>query len=248
MIFIYLEAPFAAFRSFAAGWYRPTCQFLTPTAAYGLLLNVAGIEMRLTERDASHSGSVPASLIRDGLPQLKLALGIPIQKRHRRSWVEVEEENRFPNSQTIFQQLHNYPVGSSGKDRAESTRGNKYNITPVRREFLSNVRAVIALETDADTEGQILQGLAGAFNDRRYGLPFLGDNAFLLNRLEVVDDPPKCCWLVEAEQDDTHLKRVSRATVWIDRACSAQTKTLLLKPTTNPNQQPDEMAWFSLPA
>ena len=31
-------------RTFTAGWYRPTATFLTPSAAYGLLLNLAGIE------------------------------------------------------------------------------------------------------------------------------------------------------------------------------------------------------------
>jgi CRISPR-associated protein Cas5t len=41
-----MEAPFAAFRTFTAGSYRPTAEFITPSAAYGLLLNVAGIEMR----------------------------------------------------------------------------------------------------------------------------------------------------------------------------------------------------------
>ena len=35
MLALYVEAPFAAFRTFTAGWYRPTAAFLTPSAAYG---------------------------------------------------------------------------------------------------------------------------------------------------------------------------------------------------------------------
>ena len=42
----YLQAKFAAFRPFVSGSFRPTAGFITPTAAYGLLLNIAGIEMR----------------------------------------------------------------------------------------------------------------------------------------------------------------------------------------------------------
>ncbi len=36
MFILYVQAPFAAFRTFRTGWYRPTATFLTPSAAYGL--------------------------------------------------------------------------------------------------------------------------------------------------------------------------------------------------------------------
>ena len=47
MLVLYVEAPFAVFRTFSAGWYRPTATFLSPSAAYGLLLNLAGVETLL---------------------------------------------------------------------------------------------------------------------------------------------------------------------------------------------------------
>ena len=72
MLCLYLQAPFAACRTFTAGWYRPTATFLTPSAAYGLLLNIAGIESRLYEHDPSHDGSAPATLTRSGLPAARL--------------------------------------------------------------------------------------------------------------------------------------------------------------------------------
>ena len=77
MLCLYLQAPFAACRTFTAGWYRPTATFLTPSAAYGLLLNIAGIESRLYEHDPNHDGSAPATLTRPGLPAARLALGVP---------------------------------------------------------------------------------------------------------------------------------------------------------------------------
>jgi CRISPR-associated protein Cas5/DevS len=80
MLAIYVEAPFAVCRTFTAGWYRPTATFLTPSAAYGLLLNLAGIETRLREEDPAHRGSVPATLTRRGLPSAKLALGASTAK------------------------------------------------------------------------------------------------------------------------------------------------------------------------
>src|SRR6476619_6346494 len=99
MLRLYLEAPFAACRTFTAGWYRPTATFLTPSAAYGLLLNVAGIDSRLREEDPGHNGSVPASLMQTGLPSVRLALGAP---KGDRPYLRVS---------TVYQQLHNYPVG-----------------------------------------------------------------------------------------------------------------------------------------
>src|SRR3954452_3705146 len=102
MLCLYLEAPFAACRTFTAGWYRPTATFLTPSAAYGLLLNVAGIESRLREEDAGHDGRTPASLMRRGLPKVRLALATVSADTDALS---------FPRLQTIYQQLHNYPVG-----------------------------------------------------------------------------------------------------------------------------------------
>ena len=68
MMSLYVQAPFAACRTFTAGWYRPTATFLTPSAAYGLILNVAGVESRLREEDDRHDGKVPATLTRSGLP------------------------------------------------------------------------------------------------------------------------------------------------------------------------------------
>lgn len=76
-LYIYVEAPFAAFRTFTAGWYRPTATFVTPSAVYGLLLNLAGIESRLREGESGHDGKAPASVIQYGLPAAELAIGVP---------------------------------------------------------------------------------------------------------------------------------------------------------------------------
>src|SRR5437899_1116204 len=108
MLCLYVQAPFAACRTFTAGWYRPTATFLTPSAAYGLVLNIAGIESRLREEDDGHDGRAPASLMRPGLPKVRLALGAPTS----------EASDPYPRVQTVYQQLHNYPVGASGSDRA----------------------------------------------------------------------------------------------------------------------------------
>src|SRR5262245_60804739 len=159
MLFLNVDAPFAVCRTFTAGWFRPTATFLTPSAAYGLVLNLAGIEMRLREEEEIHPGRVPATLIRAGLPKLKLALGAPTVSFKGRHTSQVPETERYPRVHTLYQQLHNYPVGAAGGERAETTYGNKYNIAPVRREILVGLRAVIAIEGDKDLEQKVRYGL-----------------------------------------------------------------------------------------
>src|SRR4051794_19230844 len=155
MLCLYVQAPFAACRTFTAGWYRPTALFLTPSAAYGLVLNVAGIESRLREHDEGHDGPTPASLMRPGLPPIRMALGAAPAPDGTRP---------FPLVQTIFQQLHNYPVGKDAGMPEEQGRGNKNNITPVRREYLSDLRAFVCLDGNDDLEDRVRRGLRGEWN------------------------------------------------------------------------------------
>ncbi|MCI5223847.1 MAG: CRISPR-associated protein Cas5, partial [Candidatus Electrothrix sp. AR4] len=97
MLILRLDARFGVFRTFSAGSFRPTASFITPSAAYGLLLNIAGIDMRHDD------GKSVATLIRpQGLPAVDIALGA---------------RGELPRQQSMLQQLHNYPVGAAGKER-----------------------------------------------------------------------------------------------------------------------------------
>lgn len=249
MLLLYVEAPFAVFRTFTAGWYRPTATFLTPSAAYGLALNLAGIESRLGEEQPGHSGKVPASLMRPGLPAVEIAIGVPQYMLRRGQKVPVGADLVFPGVQTVFQQLHNYPVGTSGASRAESTKGNKYNITPVRREYLSGLRAIIALRADDDLCHRVLRGLAGDFSGQRYGVPFLGDNAFLIDRVEPLNDTGPVRWYerVVAESGSGPRDRTTRLTTLIDRADLSRTESSLYAPQAHPvDGEPPALAWTKI--
>jgi CRISPR-associated protein Cas5t len=241
MLCLYVHAPFAACRTFTAGWYRPTATFLTPSAAYGLILNVAGIESRLREEDAAHDGSAPATLMRPGLPRVAIALGAPPEGRG----------GHFPSVQTVYQQLHNYPVGASGQARAASAKGNKYNITPVRREFLADMRAFICIKDNDELEDRVRRGLAGDFNSERYGVPFLGDNAFLIDRLEVPKEVPSALWYrcIREINGSSPRPRTARLTCWIDRADLSRTRSALYAPdvTVRPATDIPEDAWTAIP-
>jgi len=249
MLILYVEAPFAVFRTFTAGWYRPTATFLTPSAAYGLILNVAGIESRLREGDAGHDGKTHATLTRTGLPPVELAVGVPEFLLRRGRVVACEPDSLFPRVQTVFQQLHNYPVGTSGAERAESTKGNKYNITPVRREYLSDLRAVIAFRGNDDLADRVRRGLGGELNSARYGIPFLGDNAFLPDRMELLDRLGLVRWFERITSDSrTGIReRTARLTLLIDRADLSRTTSALFAPQQHAVVgDPPPLAWTSI--
>lgn len=125
-LWLRIRAPFAAFRGFQAGVYRSTSPVMPPSAALGLLLNLAGIEMR-------DYTATPNLLIRGDIPCLQLAIAT------------------LPNSKsevcTLYQQLHSYPVGDSGKkDLKPRTQGAKYWITPVRRELLVGLDMILGVQ------------------------------------------------------------------------------------------------------
>lgn len=220
-----IQAPFAAFRHFAAGSFRPTAPFLTPSSAYGLLLNLAGIEMR---KDDSKSAM---TLIDGDAPLVELALAA----------------RKFPEEHSIYQQLHNYPVGPSGKERAPLTKGTKYNIVPGRRALLSGVCGYIAIRGNSGLADRVCEGLAGGF-DNRYGLPFLGDNNFLLDRIDPVESLMPAYWYCVADENLSLAdgQETARLTITIDRADTSRTRSKLFAATNQPTEVIPEKAWVSV--
>jgi CRISPR-associated protein Cas5t len=233
MLRLRVKAPFAACRTFTAGRYRPTAPFLTPSAAYGLLLNVAAIE---TRRD---DGTSPMTVTAQGLPAVELALGAV----------------RTPRVQTIFQQLHNYPVSQSpeNKARAQDARGNKYNIQPIRRELLSDVDAYVCVRENDWLEERVRRGLSEGSRfapegKPRYGVPFLGDNSFTLSVLrEEPEARDAAYWysLVGAA-DAVGASNLCRLTVWIDRQDMSKTLGPLFRRGETRETEPPASAWVAI--
>lgn len=226
MLQLRIRAPFGAFRTFTAGSFRPSAPFVTPSAAYGLLLNLAGIESRLDD------GESVATQMRADLPRFEMALGAL----------------SFPEPQSIFQQLHNYPVGSSGQDHEEVCFGSKYNIQPIRREFLSGIDACIAVRGDGGFESALAEALKSPVSASPvYGIPFLGDNAFLVDRVDLLETSPDAHWYVRLRpEDEGILEGVCRLTVWIDRMDSSKTVAPLFYPEGKKSAEIPDGAWVAV--
>lgn len=225
-LWLRVRAPFAAFRGFQAGVYRATSPVIPPSTAYGLVLNLAGIEMR-----AASSG--PTTLIRGDAPKLQIAIGV----------ISAGERG------SLYQQLHSYPVGNSGKALAAKTHGAKYWIVPVRRELLVGFDGIIGLQSaEGDLYQRIQLGLRGELEEPRYGLPFAGDNNFLFDRIEVVAEPPEAThWYARVQPDDPPRRGSCRLTVGIDRADNSKTTSFLFAPTERRCPAPPDLAWTWTP-
>jgi len=233
MLIFYVKAPFGACRPFVAGAYRPTAPFLTPTAAYGLLLNLAGIESRRLDR------RLVATAMRKDLPSAKVAIGML----------------REPTTSRLFQQLHNYPVGNTGKEHAQDTKGGKYNIQPIMRELLVGIEGYIGLDSSDALENDVRQGLFRGLTmlredgGPRYGVPFLGDNCLMVDVIEPAQTQRRpmrpaqwYCLLEGVPHSDEPRPGTCRMTTWIDRNDTSRTRSALFAPSDPISNIPEE-AW-----
>ncbi len=221
-VWLRLRAPFAAFRWLQAGSYRATSPVIPPSAAWGLVLNLAGVETRA-------KADTPATRIDPAAPPLKLAVAALGQS----------------STETLFQQLHSYPVGTSGKALAAGTHGAKYWIAPVRRELLVGFDCVLGVRSaDPGFAERLRRGLAGEHG--RYGLPFAGDNNLLFDRIELLDAPPEARWYAPVGEGNGPVAGSCRLTIGIDRGDSSRTTTGLFAPTSPTAHAPTD-AWTWVP-
>lgn len=223
-----IKAPFAAFRGFQAGVYRSTAPVIPPSAAYGLVLNLAGIEMR------DYSNPKTTEILQD-LPSMRLAIGVI----------------RQPDKSSTYQQLHSYRVGTDPKTKelAALTNGAKSWITPVRRELLIDYEGIIGVQTEDETLLETIEkGLRGELETNRYGLPFAGDNNFLFDKIEVLAAPPeKAVWYVRHQTDDKAVKGSCRLYVGINRTDNSKTTSFVFVPKENLTAPLPEVAWTWTP-
>jgi CRISPR-associated protein Cas5t len=224
-----VRAPFAAYRWMQAGVWRSTSPVMPHSAAWGLALNLAGVETR-----GSKDGVT--TLIREDAPKLRIAVGEP----------DANGVRSQATRGSLYQQLHTYPVGNSGEELAERTFGAKYWIVPARREFLIDLDCILGIQADDELVAAILGGLRGETAAPRYGLPFAGDNNLLIDSIDVLPAPPRTWWYVPLGEDDPAAEGSCRLTVSIDRSDSSKTLTRLFAPQAG-DDLPQDKAWQWVP-
>lgn len=205
-IILRIDAPFSAWRWLQAGVYRGTFPIIPPSAAWGLVLNLAAIETR------GSVGEVVTPIHKDA-PVLDIAVGV--QRPGVRS--------------SLYQQLHRYPVGTFGAELKARSFGHKYAIAPVRREVLVGLIACVAARGPCEILDRVGKGLAGELAESRYGLPFAGDNQFLFSSIKLVPEDEPARWY-ERIRGDEPVRETTRLTTNIDRSDASRTEAPLFAP------------------
>jgi CRISPR-associated protein Cas5t len=224
-LWLRVRAPFATYSTLRSGTYRDTMPIMPPSAAYGLILNLAGIEMR---------GSLQHSItpIKPDLPPLKLAFG-----RVAANPSEVS---------VLLQHMHNYPVGTSGKEHKTKTHGSKYGIEPTHRETIVDLDMMLGIIADPTLISRVKQGLTGKDNYPRYGLPFAGDNNYLFDRIDCLDEPLPTHWFVSLDSNLELEPGAVSLTVEIDRHAPSKTKSILFSATKDSLTSLPDPVWLSM--
>lgn len=221
--FLRLDAPVAAWRWLQAGVFRGAFPVIPPSAAWGLVLNLASIETRGVVNEV-------VTPIRPDAPQLEIAVGIDPLRPGRKS--------------SLYQQLHSYPVGRSGAAFKDRTRGAKYWIAPARRELLVDQVSYVGIRGRAEIVSRIGPGLRGEFATGRYGLPFAGDNQLLFSRIDVLAESPVGRWFVPGARPGRG-EFSTRLTTNIDRGDASRTESPLFVASVAPTTCPDD-AWVTV--
>jgi len=224
-LWLHVRAPFAAYSTLRSGTYRDTMPVMPPSAAYGLILNLAGIEMRGSLRE-------PITPIRSDLPILRLAFG-----RVAGTTSEVS---------VLLQNMHNYPIGRTGAERKVKAHGTKYWIEPTYREIVVNLNMILGVQADPELIFHVRQGLNGEDDHPRYGLPFAGDNNFLFDQIDCLDKPLPAHWFVPIESNLELESGAVSLTVEIDRQNPSQTKSLLFSATKDTLTSLPDSEWLSM--
>lgn len=207
MRFIYFKAPFAAFRPFKSFELCPTADFITHSAAYGLLLGLAGIEREDKGKFADAR--------------------IVIGRKHP------------PKKGRIFQQL------IDGKRQLALDGGGDFNLRPFWREVLYDIEGYVGLD-HPELEESLDKGIRQPSTINYWGLPFMGDNNFFLERADIHQTPTSCQWFdVFKGEKLSRRERLHFLSVWTDYNKAAESRGLLFF-LTEERESPPETAWIRL--
>lgn len=204
------------------GGFRETSPVPTPSALYGLVLNLAGYEMR------------------DGgtLPQLELASGLRVTQGPAHSFSPAQESPRQFARRGSSEGLPRRQSLLTHAARSEFLLGLR-GVCLVRGDEELQEWLLEALEepTQELESGQ-----------QRYGLPFLGDNNFFLEELAPLPEREESVqWLVDAkvvEPDDG--ERSLALTTWVDREETTGTRFQRFVCRPGRLREPLEEAWVSV--
>lgn len=214
MLFVYFKAPFGAFKPFQSIELHTTADFITHSAAYGLLLGLAGVDRH---RKKDFIGA-------------QVAIG-QISK---------------PFRGRVLQQLHKMPKQNPGQEALERAKGNKSKVDIFRRDYLCGLEGFVGLIHD-ELEVLVKKGICEPSSLNYWGLPFMGDNNFFIEKLEIFDTPPESSRWFEKYNGQTvsDRERLHFLSVWTDYEDYTLSNAILFA-LTEDQKEPPKDAWVDI--
>ncbi len=146
----------------------------------------------------------------------------------------------------LLQNMHSYPIGQTGKERKAKTHGNKYWIEPTYHEIIVDLNMMLGVKAKSELISLVRQGLNGESDRPFYGFPFAGDNNFLFDRIDCLDQPLPTHWFVPSDSNLELEPGAVSLTVEIDHQNPSQTKSILFSATQDPSNSLPDSEWLSI--
>lgn len=146
-----LKAPFLSYRPFNVGSeYNYTLPTIPHSAAYGIGLNLAGIEMK---DNGIKTGGIREAI--DNLPKLQIAVGVHTKSCDSEIGKLLHQNHNYVKTASLAKSL-----GKTQKELDKIYGYRKYSIAPSNREYISNYHGFIALRSDdEDLIDSIINGI-----------------------------------------------------------------------------------------
>ena len=105
---------------------------------------------------------------------------------------------------------------------------------------------MIGIIADSTLISRVKRGLTGEDNRPRYGLPFTGDNNYLFDRIDCLDEPIPSNWFVSVDSKLEQEPGAVSLTVEIDRHAPSKTKSMLFSPTKDSLTSLPDLDWLPI--
>jgi CRISPR-associated protein Cas5t len=244
-IIIDFDAPFFSYREFNTGDYSYSLPVIPHSAAYGLVLNLAGIEIK-GDKIESMCGSFKCKR-NTNTPNLGIAVGFVsfdgisclIHQYHKytQSYSCLSPYEWEENQDGTFSVKENTKgVKSSISNLKKDYQGRKWSIGIVKREYLTNYHGVIGVRGDKFLIEKIKHGIDECFGS----IPFAGDRNLMFSKISI--NNPEANWLSTKKIQNCKSLELSTK---IDRVNSHRTVREIFYIDDKKSNKPSEFSWVN---
>lgn len=225
LLILNIQAPFASWRSFSTGRAQGVLPVIPPSAAFGLFLNLAGIEMKAGVLEKMKGNTYFCHPNRDDLPHLEVATGTCSDM----------------SSGELIHHMHGYVQtvskgtlgGKKQKEYEDSFHGRKFSIFLGRRKYLNGYNGLVACRNNPEIISKIRHNLEHGTDD----VPFAGSTNLTFDVIREVDNQ-ECHWYVKSE-----TARSIPLTISVHRSKKDTSVRRLFTRSGNATKSPPENAW-----